>query len=154
MNDTLPEIDPNTAETDPVAQQQFNQLLIPQFRASGGRLGGQFAEVPVLLLNTVGAKSGAPRTAPVSYVQDGDRYLIVASKAGAPTNPAWYHNLVAAPTATVELGADTFEVRARVAEGEERDRLFQKVASQLPLFGHYQQKTARRIPVVVLQRTA
>lgn len=152
MKTTLPDIEPTLAATDSVAMEEFNQLLIAEFRAGGGRLTGQLAGAPVLLLNTVGAKSGAPRTTPLSYVRDGDSYVIVASKAGAPSNPAWYHNLLATPRATVEVGSERFEVRSRVVEGKERDRLFQHMATQWPMVLDYQQATARRIPVVVLER--
>jgi deazaflavin-dependent oxidoreductase (nitroreductase family) len=154
VNDELPDIDPNLPATDPAAMEEFNRRhIVPRFRAKGGKLGGQFEGMPVLLLNTVGARSGAARTVPLAYVEDGDRYVVIASRAGAPTNPAWYHNLLAHPGATVEIGTDRLEVRASVAVGEERDRLFQKVAAQLPMFGVYQQKTRRRIPVVVLERS-
>src|SRR5690349_15812379 len=98
----------------------FNKNLIEEFRANGGKVGGQFAGSPMILLTTKGAKSGQERTTPLVYTRDGDRYVIIASKGGAPTNPAWYHNLVANPEATAEIGTETFRVRARVAEGEER----------------------------------
>ena len=151
MSEPLPVIDPNTAATDPAAQQRYNESLIEQFRANAGTLTGQFAALPVLLLNTIGAKTGAARTTPLVYLADDDRHIIVASKAGAPVNPAWYHNLVATPTASVELAGESFDVFARVAEGDEYDRLFQKVVEQFPIYRDYQQKTARRIPVVVLE---
>ena len=152
MNDVLPSIDAYAAATDPAGQRRFNELLIQQFRTNAGTVTGQFAGLPVLLLRTVGAKTGMPRTTPLVYLQHGDRYLLIASKAGAPTNPAWYHNLVATPTASVEVGDERFEVNARVATGDERDRLFQKVIAQLPIYEDYQRKTTRLIPVVVLER--
>jgi deazaflavin-dependent oxidoreductase (nitroreductase family) len=99
-----------------------------------------------------GAESGQPRLAPVVYSRDGDHYVIVASKGGSPTHPAWYHNLVAHPVATVEVGGETFEARARVTEGAERDRLFAQRAAQSPNFAEYQRRTTRVIPVVVLER--
>jgi deazaflavin-dependent oxidoreductase (nitroreductase family) len=146
------DIDPTQAARDAGAMREFNRSLIAEFRAGGGQLGGRFAGVPVLLLSTVGARSGAPRTTPLNYTRDGDRYVVVASKRGAPTNPAWYHNLLARPTASIEVGTERFEVRWRVAEGEERDRLYAELAAQLPLFADYQRRTSRRIPVLVLER--
>ena len=104
-------------------------------------------------MSTIGAKTGARRTAPVSYIRDGDRYVIVASRGGAPTNPAWYQNLLARPRAVVELGTERFEARSEIMEGEERDRLFAKIAAQLPVFAEYQRRTTRRIPVAALERT-
>ncbi|GCE28318.1 hypothetical protein KDA_38020 [Dictyobacter alpinus] len=131
----------------------FNKQLIAEFRANGGKItSGQFAGAPLILLTTVGAKSGQPHTSPVAYIPDGDRILIVASKAGAPTHPDWYHNLVANPRVTVELGSERFEAQATVPQGEERDRLFNHIVSQMSGFGEYQKNTTRIIPVVVLER--
>ena len=130
----------------------FNQQLIAEFRTNGGKVSGQFAGMPLILLTTIGAKSGQPRTSPVAYMADGDRILIIASKGGAPTNPDWYHNLVINPLVTVEVGSERFEARATVPQGEERDRLFNKVVEQMPNFGEYQKNTTRTIPVVVLER--
>jgi len=127
--------------------------LITDFRANGGQVtSGPFAGRPVLLLTTTGAKSGQPRLAPLVYSRDGDHYVIVASKGGAPTHPAWYQNLLAHPTVTVEVGEGTFEARARVTEGAERDRLFAQRAADSPNFAEYQRRTTRVIPVVVLKR--
>ena len=130
----------------------FNRDLVKEYRANGGTVTGPFAGRPLLLLTTTGARSGEPRTTPLVYTTDGERLVIIASKGGAPTNPAWYHNLTANPEATVELGTERFQVRAEVAQGEERDRLFEAQAAQMPNFAEYQQKTSRRIPVVTLQR--
>jgi deazaflavin-dependent oxidoreductase (nitroreductase family) len=130
----------------------FNQDLIDEYRANGGRVTGQFAGAPLLLLTTTGAKSGRPRTAPLAYTTDGDRLIVIASKGGAPTHPDWYHNLIANPDVTVELGTETFPARASVPDGEERDRLFAQMAAQRPRFADYQRNTTRRIPVVVLER--
>jgi deazaflavin-dependent oxidoreductase (nitroreductase family) len=152
MTEQLPDLDIYTAGTDPPAQQRYNELLIEQFRTNAGTVTGQFADLPVLLLKTIGAKTGATRTTPLVYFKDGDRYLIIASKAGAPTHPAWYHNLVANPAASVELPNESFSVQARVTEGDERDRLFQKVVEYFPIYSGYQQKTGRTIPVMVLER--
>ena len=132
----------------------FNAAIVEEFRASGGKVGGQFEGAPLLLLTSTGAKSGEARTTPVMYLPDGERMAIFASKAGAPTNPAWYHNLLANPSATVEVGAETVEVQAIVAAGEERERLYNRQAELYPLFTDYAQKTTRQIPVVVLQHRA
>src|SRR5262245_39064657 len=131
---------------------RFNQLLIAEFRARRGQLSGQLTGAPILLLNTVGAKTGRARTTPLGYIRDQGRYVVAASKAGAPTNPDWYYNLASRPTATVETGTDTIAVRTRVAHGEERIRLFQQLATQWPMQLDYQQQTTRLIPVVVLER--
>src|SRR5438045_9089803 len=103
----------------------FNENLIKEFRANEGKVGGMFEGRPVLLLTTTGAKSGRKFTLPLVYLPDGKRLLIFASKAGSPTNPDWFHNLVAHPTVTVEVGPDTYEATATVLAGEERDRLYQ-----------------------------
>jgi deazaflavin-dependent oxidoreductase (nitroreductase family) len=129
----------------------FNRKVIEEFRANEGKVGGPFEGAPVLLLTSTGAKSGQQRTTPVVYQKDGDRMVIFASKAGAPENPAWYHNLVANPTATVEVGPDTVEVQALVTEGDERERLFSRQKELMPQFAEYEQKTTRQIPVVALQ---
>ena len=131
----------------------FNQHVISEFRANQGKVGGQLANMPVLLLTTTGAKSGRTLTKPLVYTTDGDRIVVLASFAGGPKNPPWYHNLVANPVATVELGSERFRVRAAVAAGEERQRLFNRQAEQMPIFAEYQQKTTRQIPVLVLTRT-
>jgi deazaflavin-dependent oxidoreductase (nitroreductase family) len=129
----------------------FNRKIIDEFRANEGKVGGPFEGAPVLLLTSTGAKSGEQRTTPVVYQPDGERMVIFASKAGAPENPAWFHNLRANPTATVEVGADTVEVEALVTDGDERERLFSKQKQLMPQFADYEQKTARQIPVVALQ---
>ncbi len=132
----------------------FNQAIIADFRAHGGKVTmDPFVGAPVLLLTTTGAKSGQPRTSPLVYARDGDRYVIFASKGGAPTNPDWYHNLVAHPTVTVEVGAEKFQATATVPDGAERDRLFDAQARAMPGFAEYQKNTTRRIPVMVLERT-
>ncbi len=130
----------------------WNKRVIEDFRANGGKAGGQFANMPLLILTTKGAKSGKAHVTPVMYLQDGDRMLVFASMAGAPRSPAWYHNLVANPTVTVEAGGETFPARATVLKGEERDRLYKRQAEAYPQFGEYQQKTSRKIPVVALER--
>jgi deazaflavin-dependent oxidoreductase (nitroreductase family) len=130
----------------------FNENLIAEYRATDGKVGGQFENSPLLILTTTGAKSGRAHTTPVVYTTDGDRLVIIASKAGAPTSPAWYHNLVAHPTATVELGSEKFDVDAEVTKGEERDRLYSHQAELMPAFAEYQTKTTRVIPVIALTR--
>ena len=148
----LPEIQPSLAVDDAVAMDRFNQLLIAEFRANGGKLSGQFTGLPMLLLNTIGARSGLPRTTPVGYVREGDAYVIMASKSGAPTNPDWYHNLLAHGMATVEVGDERFEVTPTVVEGLERDRLWERIVAQWPMAADYARATMRRIPVIVLER--
>ncbi len=130
----------------------FNERLIAEYRANGGRVTGQFAGAPLLLLTTTGAKSGRARTMPLVYSRDGDHLVVIASKGGAPTNPDWYHNLVANPEVTVELGAETFRARASVPGEPERTRLYDQQATLMPGFAEYQKKTTRQIPVVVLER--
>jgi len=130
--------------------EEFNRGVIEEFRANDGKVGGPFEGAPVLLLTTVGAKSRERRTTPVMYLPDGERMIIFASLGGAPNNPAWFHNLVANPSTTVEVGSDTVEVNAVVTSGEERDRLFDQQAALYPQFADYAQKTTRQIPVVAL----
>ena len=130
----------------------FNANLIAEYRANGGKVGGVFSGRPLLLLTTTGARSGQPRTTPLVYTRDGDRIVVIASKGGAPTNPAWFHNLVANPTVTVELGEEKFQAEAKVVAGAERDRLYDAQAAMMPQFAEYQTNTTRKIPVVVLER--
>ena len=127
----------------------YNQIVIEKFRANGGNVDGNNS---LLLLTTTGAKSGQPRTSPLVYSTDGNRLVILASKGGAPTNPDWYYNLLANPIVTIELGAERFQARATVAEGQERERLYAQQAEQMPGFAEYQQKTTRQIPVIILER--
>lgn len=134
------------------SMRQFNEDLIAEFRANGGKVGGRFAGRPLLLLTTTGARSGQPRVSPLVYTTDGDNLVIIASKGGAPSHPDWYHNLVANPEATVEVGTEQFRVRARQAEGAERRRLYDAQAAMMPAFAEYEQKTTREIPLLVLER--
>lgn len=129
-----------------------NQAIIEEFRQNGGKVGGRFADVTILLLTTVGAKSGQRRINPLACVVDRDRWLVFGSKGGAPNHPDWYHNLVANPDVTVELGSKTFEATAVPLEGAERDRLYATQAENSPVFATYQQNTTRVIPVVALTR--
>ncbi|OZE95198.1 nitroreductase family deazaflavin-dependent oxidoreductase [Rhodococcoides fascians] len=128
----------------------FNDQVVAEFRANHGKVGGPFEGAPLLLLHTVGAKSGADRLSPLMYLPDGDRYVIFASKAGADTNPAWYHNLLSNPAARIEVGDDTIDVVAREIEGDERDALYRKQAELYSGFADYEKKTTRVIPVVAL----
>jgi deazaflavin-dependent oxidoreductase (nitroreductase family) len=130
----------------------WNKMIIEEFRANEGKVGGRFAGQPLALLHTVGAKSGQPRINPVACMRDGDRYVIVASKAGAPVNPDWYYNLVAHPQVTVEYGTETFQAQATVATEPERTRLYNQMAADRPTFAEYEQKTTRKIPVIILTR--
>lgn len=134
----------------------WNDAIIREFHAKNGRNVGQFGD-RLLLLTTTGARSREQRTSPLMYHRDGERYVLVASKAGAPDNPAWYHNLKANPVARVEVAADsgteTFEVRAYEVEGEERDRIYADRVAIAPGFADYERRTSRRIPVMVLERT-
>jgi deazaflavin-dependent oxidoreductase (nitroreductase family) len=130
----------------------FNAAIIDEFRANGGKVGGQFEGAPMVLLHTVGARSGEERVNPLVYQADGDRIAIFGSKAGAPTHPAWYHNLLANPDVTVELGPDTVPMRARVAEPDERERIWSRQKEIMPGFADYEANTTRVIPVVFLER--
>jgi deazaflavin-dependent oxidoreductase (nitroreductase family) len=130
----------------------WNAKIIEEFRSNGGRVGGQFEGAPLLLLHTTGARSGNERVNPMMYLSEGSRLFVFASKAGAPTNPDWFHNLVAHPRASVEVGTDTFEVEATVLEGEERNRVYADQAARYPGFAEYQASTDRVIPVVALDR--
>lgn len=129
----------------------FNAQIIEEFRANEGRVGGMFDGLPLLLLHHIGAKSGKSRINPLAYQSDGGRYVVFASKAGAPTNPDWYHNLKAQPNVTIEVGADTINVIAGEATGEERERLYRTQAERIPQFAEYEQKAKRIIPVIVLK---
>jgi deazaflavin-dependent oxidoreductase (nitroreductase family) len=122
-----------------------NRPVIEEFRANGGKDG-------IVLLTTTGAKSGLPRINPLCYTTDGDRLIVIASKGGSPTHPDWYRNLVANPELTVELGPERFKARAIVAEGAERRRLYDQMAKKFPFFADYEKKTAREIPLVILER--
>lgn len=138
----MPQDSPAHDETDP------NRQVIDEFRASGGTVGGRFAGLPLLLLTTVGARSGLRRTVPVTYVADGERYVVAAGANGA--NPAWYHNLLAHPAVTVEVGTAVLEALARVAADAERDGLFDRYASEQPQLHSYQAMADREVPVIVL----
>ncbi|TMD61687.1 MAG: nitroreductase family deazaflavin-dependent oxidoreductase [Chloroflexi bacterium] len=130
----------------------FNEQLIADFRAHGGKAtSGPFVGRDLLLLTTKGAKSGTKRTTPVVFTRDADRYVIVGSKGGAPTHPAWYHNLRAHPVVTIEVGDHTLTARATPAQGAERRRLYDQHAAKFPAFADYERRTMRQIPVIVLE---
>ena len=129
---------------------EFNARIIDEFHANEGVVGGMFEGVPLLLLHHTGAKSGKTRINPLAYQSDGDRYVVFASKGGAPTNPDWYHNLRANPNVTIEVGTETMAAVASEAAGEERERLFRTQVENVPQFGEYEKQTDRMIPVIVL----
>lgn len=128
----------------------FNTRNIEEFRANHGRLGGNFEGAPVLLLHSVGAKSGEERVSPMMYMADGDRYLVFASAAGADRNPAWYWNLTAHPDVSIEVGDQQLDVRAVELTGADRDVKYAEQAKRYPGFADYQRKTTRTIPVIAL----
>jgi deazaflavin-dependent oxidoreductase (nitroreductase family) len=135
-------------------RQEFNKKIVEEFRANGGIVGGMFANAPMILITMKGAKTGEVRTIPLVYSKDGARLVVIASMAGAPNNPDWYHNLKAHPNVTVEVGSEKFPVKASLATGDERERLFNQQAALLPVFNDYRKKTTRQIPVFVLERVA
>ena len=136
--------------SDPKA---FNDSVIQEFRANGGTVGGELAQMQLLLLTTIGAKSGRPHTTPLAYHEEGDRYFVIASNGGAPTNPDWYHNLRTHPRTTVEIGTEIFEAVATILDPDERQRVFVAIAAQAPAASEFQSLARRTIPVIALERT-
>ena len=137
------------------AESLFGEAHVQRYRETGGEVGHIWKEgSTILLLTTTGRKSGEPRTTPLIYAQDGDRYVIVASKGGAPEHPGWYENLAKTPEVELQVLDEVFPARARTAEGEERDRLWRKANEVWSHYDEYAEKTDREIPVVVLERTA
>jgi deazaflavin-dependent oxidoreductase (nitroreductase family) len=132
----------------------FNRQIIEEFRANSGKVGGPFEGAQLLLLHTTGAKTGKERIAPLAYRQVGADLAVFGSKAGADDNPDWYHNVLANPTVGVEVGTERFDAVARIAEGAERDRIWEEQKADVPNFAEYEQQTDRIIPVVVLERSA
>lgn len=128
----------------------WNKQIIAEFRANEGKVGGPFEGANLLLLHTTGAKSGKERVNPMMYLPDGDRYVVIASKAGAPTNPDWYHNLVANPDVSMEVGTEQIDATATVADEPERTELYSRVEAIAPGFTEYKNKTSRTIPVIIL----
>jgi deazaflavin-dependent oxidoreductase (nitroreductase family) len=129
----------------------WDRQIIEEFRASGGNVGGPFAHAPLLLLTTTGAKSGEPRTRPLVYLRDADRIYVFAGNRGAPTNPAWYHNLVAHPDVIVELGSEQFEARAIVVDSAEGERLGRIQVQKIPALASLAATITRQVPVVLLE---
>jgi deazaflavin-dependent oxidoreductase (nitroreductase family) len=129
----------------------WNSKIIEEFRANAGKVGGQFEGAPLLLLHTVGARTGQPRVNPMMYRPVPGGYAVFASKGGGPVNPDWYHNLLAHPRVTAEIGTETADFLARVAEGEERERIWAAQKAAYPGFADYERKTTRQIPVIVLE---
>jgi deazaflavin-dependent oxidoreductase (nitroreductase family) len=134
------------------AANDWNAKIIAEFRANDGKVGPPFEGAPLLLLNTTGAKSGQERVSPVVYQPVGDAWAVFASKAGAPTNPDWFHNLKAKPEASIELGTETVPVSATVLDGDQRDEIWAKQKELMPGFADYEKATTRTIPVVLLTR--
>ncbi len=132
---------------------EFNRGIIEQFRANDGKVGPPFEGAPLLVLHSTGAKSGKERLAPIVFQAVDGAWAVFASKAGAPDNPDWYHNLVANPAARIELGTETVDVTARVLEGDERSGIWEKQKELMPGFAEYEAKTDRVIPVVLLERS-
>lgn len=132
--------------------QDFNTKVIEEFRANNGVVGGSFADMPLLLLGTTGAKSGIARTNPLAYLEDGKRLVVIASYAGAASSPPWFYNLVANPEVTVEVGSDKCQARATVVGEPQRSDLYGKMAAVMPIFSEYAAKTTRVIPVITLTR--
>jgi deazaflavin-dependent oxidoreductase (nitroreductase family) len=132
-------------------QDAHDRQVIDEFRGHGGQVGGYYADIPLLLLTTTGARSGQRRVTPLSYLRDGGRYIVVAAAGGSRANPGWYHNLIADPDVTVEVGSEVFAATATVITAGERDALFERFAAVQPQAAPYQARTTRQIPVVVLE---
>ncbi|HEY2079123.1 MAG TPA: nitroreductase family deazaflavin-dependent oxidoreductase [Streptosporangiaceae bacterium] len=132
----------------------WNAKIIQEFRANGGKVGGPFEGASILLLHTTGAKTGKERVNPMMYRQVGANYAVFASKAGAPTNPDWYHNLVVNPAVRAEIGTQTLDLTARVTDGAEREPIWAAQKADHPGFAEYERKTSRQIPVVILEPAA
>lgn len=130
----------------------LNRRVIEEFRANDGKVSGMFANEPLLLLTTTGARSGEKRTNPLVHTVDGDRVVIIASFGGAPKHPAWFLNIRANPEVTIELPGEAFTSKAIIPEGEERRRIYDQHAAEMPRFAEYQAMTTREIPVVVIPR--
>jgi deazaflavin-dependent oxidoreductase (nitroreductase family) len=138
--------DPKMAETS----DDYNTQIIAEFRVNGGRVGGQWEDIPLLLLHHTGAESGVHRVNPIAYLPDETGYLVWAANGGAPRNPAWYHNLTVHPNTRIEIGGETIDVVAKQATGDHRDRLFARATERYPQLAGAARKTARVIPMIVL----
>jgi deazaflavin-dependent oxidoreductase (nitroreductase family) len=152
MANTPEEVDVDRLIADAKTMDDLNQSVIKEFRANQGKVSGAMEGMPILLLTLTGAKSGRTLVRPLCYSRDGDRIVIIASYGGAPRNPPWYHNLIANPLVTVEVGTEKFSARATQVHGAERDRLFDAQVRLMPFFRDYQNKTKRQIPVLTLTR--
>lgn len=128
-----------------------NRAIIEEFRANGGKVGGNYANAHMLLLSHKGAKTGEPRINPLMSLPDGKRYIVFASMGGGPKNPNWYHNLIANPNVSIEVGTLKMDVKAKVITGPERDQLYDRMAKTFPRFDDYQKRTTRKIPVIALE---
>ncbi|MCV7434130.1 nitroreductase family deazaflavin-dependent oxidoreductase [Mycolicibacterium bacteremicum] len=147
------DIDKDKLVADASALDDFNRQIVEEFRANGGKVGGPFEGGTLVLLHTVGAKSGQPRLSPLAYLEIDGKVLIVGSYAGAPKHPAWVHNLRANPKAHIEIGTDAYDVTARELPDDERDATYPKIVERAPVFAEYQAKTSRAIPLFELVRT-
>jgi deazaflavin-dependent oxidoreductase (nitroreductase family) len=152
MANTPEGIDTDRLVADPHAIDELNQSVIKEFRANQGKVGGPMEGMPILLLTMTGGKTGRTLVRPLCYSRDGDRIVIIASYGGAPRNPPWYHNLIANPVVTVEVGTEKFKARATQVHSAERARLFDAQSKLMPFFTDYQNKTKRQIPVLTLTR--
>lgn len=139
-------------QADTSHTRRFNETLIEEFRRNNGVVPGELGDVDLLLLTAKGAKSGEPRTVPLGFHRIDDRLIIVASMGGADRNPPWYHNVVANPEVTVEVGTEVFPAQAIVTTGEDREQLYAEVVSRMAVFGEYEKRTERLIPVIELRR--
>ena len=133
-------------------QHAYNRELIEAFRANRGKTDGPFAARPLLLLTTIGAKSGQARTSPLMYIPDGDHLLVLASNFGAPKHPDWYHNLLVHPSVTVEVGSQTYRATAAILVGLEREQTWARISERYPSLAQLQAQTRRQIPIVALKR--
>ncbi|MBJ7465720.1 MAG: nitroreductase family deazaflavin-dependent oxidoreductase [Mycolicibacterium sp.] len=152
MTESQDDLDKSKLVADTAALDAFNRGVVEEFRANAGRVGGPFEGATLVLLHTVGAKSGRPRLSPLAYLEIDGKVLIVGSYAGAPTHPAWVHNLRADPKAHIEIGTDAYDVTARELPDDERDATYPKIVAVAPVFAEYQAKTSRAIPLFELVR--
>jgi deazaflavin-dependent oxidoreductase (nitroreductase family) len=149
----MTEIDKEKLYSDTAALDEFNRNVVEEFRSNGGKVGGPFEGSTLILLHTIGAKSGEPRLSPLAYLAVDGKMLIVGSYAGAPKNPAWVHNLRENPKARIEVGTESYDVTARELPRDERDATYPKIVELAPVFAEYQANTTRKIPLFELVRT-
>jgi deazaflavin-dependent oxidoreductase (nitroreductase family) len=153
LTTNVTEFDSKKLVADENALHDFNNGVVAEFRANGGKVGGPFEGGDLLLLHTTGAKSGQPRLSPLAYLTFDDKMIIVGSYAGAPKDPAWVHNLRARPQARIEVGTDAYDVDVRELRSDERDTIYPKITEVAPQFAEYQANTTRQIPLFELIRT-